>query len=365
MMSEYSDALNWLALYLVRGIGPKRFKKLISEFGSPEKVFGSSFHELKDVVGPSIARNITENRETALKSAQKQLSIAEKHGYHIVTIKDKYYPPLLSQIDVAPPLLFYRGKIENLSGESVSIVGTRAPTHYGQRVALDLARDLVAAGFAIVSGGARGVDSYAHKGALKAGGVTAVVLGSGLDRIYPRENKKLFDEVVENGGVVLTEYPFGTSPSPENFPRRNRIIAGLSRGVIVVEAGRTSGALITARWASSFGRDVFAVPGPITSPKSEGCNYLLKMGARIVTSADDIIEEYGGIAPIKKQETKLKLSGIERKIYDILSENGPLHVDELSDMLNLTTSQTISHLFIMEMKGVIHELPGKFFAVET
>lgn len=353
----------WLALYMVKGVGPLRFRKLLNAFGSPSNVFNQPFDALKDVIGNSVASNILEN--DWLSGAEKQLSTAQKLGADIVTLKDKEYPQLLAQIDSAPPVMFYRGDIGNIHSEAVGIVGTRSPTHYGQRVAIELSRSLAEAGFVVVSGGARGIDSYAHKGALEAGGVTVVVLGSGLDRIYPRENKKLFDKIVGANGVVLTEYPFGTSPAPENFPRRNRIISGLSKGVIVVEAGMTSGALITAKWSSSFGRDVFAVPGPITSPKSEGCNYLIRMGAKVVTSANDIIEEYGGVAPSKRQELRQQLEGVELKIYELLSEKGPLHVDELSELLELTSSQTITHLFVLEMKGVIHELPGKFFAIKS
>ncbi len=357
------NLIGWLALYLVKGIGPVRFRKLIDAFGTPDRVFSASSDELKPIVGEKLALRILEKNKV-FDEAEKQLSLARKTGCSIVTFKDRDYPAMLRPLDSSPPLIFYRGDIGAIGEETIAMVGTRSPTHYGQRVASELARELASAGFVIVSGGARGIDSYSHRGALEAGGRTVAVLGSGLDRPYPRENKKLFDKIVDSGGVVLSEFPMGTMPSPENFPRRNRIISGLSRGVIVVEAGMTSGALITARWASSQGRDVFAVPGPITSPKSAGCNYLIKMGAKIVLSADDIIEEYGGIEPSKKKEVEIALEGIERGIYNALLQNGPLHVDELSDILDIPSSRLLTHLFVLEMKGVIRELPGKFFSVE-
>ncbi len=357
------DTVYWLALNFVKGIGPIKFKRLLTAFGSPKTVLEADFEHLKAVVGPKTALSILE--AGTIDEAIRQIELLEKHGFGILTLHDKNYPAPLSELPTSPPVIFYRGNIECLSGDAIAMVGTRSPTHYGQKVALELARELASAGFVIVSGGARGIDSYSHRGALDAGGLTVAVLGSGLDRPYPGENKKLFDKIVDSGGVVLSEFPLGTLPAPENFPRRNRIISGLSKGVIVVEAGMGSGALITTKWAISQGRDVFAVPGPITSPKSAGCNHLIKMGAKIVLSADDIIEEYGGIPPAKKEKTKVELEGVERTIYEILLDKGPLHVDELAEIIDIPSSKLITHLFVLEMKGILRELPGKFFAVEV
>lgn len=286
----------------------------------------------------------------------------QKKGVEVLTLMDHKYPGKLKQIYDPPLVLYYQGNwnIEEL--HIIGIVGSRRTTVYGEKIAEKFGKELAEAGFVIVSGMARGVDSHAHRGCLEAGGKTIAVLGSGLDVIYPRENAKLAENIKING-VLLTEYPLGTPPLAINFPARNRIIAGLSLGILVVEAAARSGALITADFAMEVGRDVFAIPGPITSPNSEGTNNLIKQGAKLVGQVGDILEEYGSALKLTsalKEKPLNNLTNDERLIYEALSLS-PLRVEEIAKKTGWTPSKIQTILTLLELHGVIEQRAGRQF----
>ena len=283
-----------LALTMIPGLGPVRIDRLVRAAGSPGAVLGMSQSQLVRVegIGQRTASQIVTTRSSSHELAQRELDTLAENDCSMVTVLDEHYPPLLRAIPGAPPVLQYKGSLDPESHKhTMAMVGSRKCTIYGTEQANRFANSLGSAGFTIVSGGARGIDSAAHRGSLDAGGQTIVVLGCGLGHVYPKENAKLFDRVVEQGGAVISELPFKTPPTSENFPARNRIISGLSLGVLVIEAGRRSGALITARHAvEDHGREVFAIPGRVDSAASGGSNDLLKSGAHLVTDPGEIIE---------------------------------------------------------------------------
>ena len=285
----------WLALTRIEGLGIRGCHKLIEHFGSPQAAYMASLTELESCGVPArVAQAIF--AQAALKDAEKEVQEVAKADCEMIAFDSEEYPPLLKQIPDAPLLLYVRGDVKVLSQYAVAVVGSRRPSAYGSSVAHRLAHDLAQRQLVVVSGLARGVDSAAHRGALEAKGKTVAVLGSGIDVIYPRENKKLADEIAKSGAVI-SEFPLGTGPTPENFPIRNRIISGLSLGVVVVEAAEYSGSLITARLAVEQNREVFAVPGNITSAQSFGPNHLIKQGAKLVDQWMDVIEEFTARGP--------------------------------------------------------------------
>ena len=301
-----------------------------------------------------------------LDRACREIDRLEKTGFSVLTIQDKHYPKRLREIFDPPLVLYYAGKMDTLSKPSVSIVGARRPTPYGRAVAEKLAHDLSAKGLVVVSGMARGIDSISHWGALK-GGDTIAVLGSGLERIYPRENLPLFEKIIENG-LVLSEYSLKAPPLKYHFPNRNRIISGLSIGVVVVEGTKKSGSLITARLALEENREVMAVPGNITSELSQGTNWLIKDGAKLVNDWKDVVEEFP--SPLKEEilskEKKKRseppsLSKEEKKIYDLLFPDTLTSVDELVEGGNLSVSEVLSILLSLEIKDLVAQRPGKFY----
>ncbi|MBI1983211.1 MAG: DNA-protecting protein DprA, partial [Acidobacteria bacterium] len=281
----------WLALTRVEGLGVRGAQGLLERFHSPQAVYMASLTELESCGVPAhVARAIF--AQAGLKEAEKEIQEAAKAGCQLLPHGSDDYPPLLRQIPDAPLVLYVRGDVKLLSQHAVAIVGTRRPSAYGSQVGHRLARDLAERRVVIVSGLARGIDSTAHRGALEANnGKTVAVLGSGADVIYPRENRKLAEKIIETGAVI-SEFPLGTAPTPENFPIRNRIISGLSLGVVIVEAAEYSGSLITARLAVEQNREVFAVPGNITSAQSFGPNHLIKQGAKLVDQWIDVVEEF-------------------------------------------------------------------------
>ena len=280
--------LFWLALHLVPGLGARNALKLIRKFGSPERVFHASLTELRECgLREAIAESI--HSGTSFEDADAERNKVEQCGAEIISIHDARYPERLKEIFDPPILLYARGRPECLSGENLAIVGSRRPTPYGMAVGRKLSRELTQVGMTVVSGMARGIDSYAHQGALEADGPTIAVLGSGVDVVYPRENRKLADQIVAKG-VIVSEFPMSSTAFPQNFPIRNRVISGLSLGVMVVEGAQYSGSLITARLALDQGREVFAVPGSIVSKPSWGPNLLIKQGAVLVQDASDVIE---------------------------------------------------------------------------
>lgn len=357
------SCIQWLGLKTVPGVGNRLFLNLIQHFGELAKVFSASRGELLQVEGVN-ARLVSAIQDYKIpREVEEDLSLAEKNGVRIITFSDPDYPTLLRHIHDPPPVLYVYGSLHPDS-LNIAIVGSRNATPYGRTVTEGLSGDLIRRGFTVVSGMARGIDSAAHIGALTAGGKTIAVLGCGLGTIYPAENKKLFHRISENGAVI-SEFPFLTSPEAHNFPIRNRIISGLSLGAVIVEATHQSGSLITARLAAEQGREVFAVPGSITSFKSMGTHRLIKQGAKLVEHVDDIVEELNIAKPIPsvhiKEEPTIRLTPEEKRIIDELSPY-PVHIDKLVRRLSLSAAHVSGTLLQLELKGLVTQSPGKFFA---
>jgi DNA processing protein len=352
-------------MFLVRGLGLRSANTLIKHFKEPERVFDSNRHELEALgVPPEVADDLL-----SPKSAERMEQEFERGlqlGVTILDIQDPAYPPLLREIFDPPIVLYVRGRKWSADIPQVAVVGTRRPTGYGLNCAERLAEDLAARGLAITSGLARGLDAAAHRGALRSG-ITYAVFGSGLDFVYPKENRKLADLVEENGAII-SEFPLGTPPSPQNFPIRNRIIAGMSLGTTVIEAAEYSGSLITVRLALESGREIFAVPGNITSPQSFGPHALIRQGAKLVSSWQDVVEELPHpirekiFAPLIAQMQAApdpQLDGAEAKVWKALSLQEATSIDALLAKLPLTTSEVYSALLALELAEHVRQLPGK------
>src|SRR5438270_4073750 len=288
--ATYSTQAMWLGLALAPQLGPTRSRRLVDHFGSVDKVFRASLTELEAAGLPAVSAQSIHNRDSLARAEEELLRVAAAVAA-IVTIDDTQYPAQLRQIYDPPVALFVRGSVEPLGAPGIAVVGTRHPTPYGLGMGERLACDLAARGLIIFSGLARGIDSAAHRGAVHAKGKTVAVLGTGVDVIYPRENARLADSILECGGAVVSEFPLGTFAAPQNFPIRNRIISGLSLGVLVVEAGEYSGTRITARNALEQNRDLFAVPGNVTNKNAWGPNTLIKQGAKLTATWEDVFEE--------------------------------------------------------------------------
>ena len=366
---EWTEALtamrDLLALHLVPGLGPKLTAALLERFGSPAAVLRASIDQLRQV--PHIGDKLAIELHQAMRQANvaEELDRMAKHQTHLVLLGTPSYPSTLATIAVPPHLLYVRGKVEPQDSEAVAIVGSRKCTNYGRRVAARLATDLARAGFTIVSGLARGTDGAAHRGALQGGGRTIAVLAGGLSKIYPPEHKDLAEEV-RAAGALVSESAMLMEPMAGMFPARNRIISGLARAVIVVEASEKSGALITAHHAAEQGREVFAVPGQIDSPASAGCHRLLRQGAKLIRHADDVLEELRGVAPLVESSQDLAsgpppgLIDSERRIWDSLA-GGSQHIDEMARELSMPVSELGSALMLLEMKKVVRRLPGNYY----
>jgi DNA processing protein len=369
---ELNLSLDWLALSMTPGLGSRLIGKLLRQFGSPEKVFRASLTELEACQLPAApARAIT--TQHARKEAEAELNRVRQLGCRLLNWSDPEYPQRLLEIYDPPPLLYVRGDVTVLNRHSISMVGTRRPTPYGNQVAERLGRDLAERGLTVVSGMARGIDSLSHQGACKAShGATVGVLGTGVDVMYPKENKKLFAEV-EKRGALISEFPLGTHPAPENFPVRNRVVAGMSLGVVVVQGAQYSGSLITARLGMEFGREVYGVPGNVTTDVSFAPNQLIKQGAKLVTTWEDVIEELpteirAELFPMDdttvEERTNLfvkALSPVEKKVYGLLAVDESIHVDEIVEKSELSSSEILAALCEMEMKGMVRQMPGKQF----
>jgi DNA processing protein len=369
---DLDHSLSWLALRLTPGLGARLTGKLLRQFGGPEEIFRASLTELESCQLPVAAAQAVFGKN-AFREAEKELAGVRKAGIRLVTWEETEYPRLLTQIYDPPPLLYVRGNVELLSRHAISMVGTRRPTPYGNQIAERLARDLAERGLVIVSGLARGIDSSAHRGACAAArGGTIGVLGSGIDVIYPKENRKLFEEV-EKRGAIVTEFPLGTHPAPENFPVRNRIVAGMGLGVIVVQGAQYSGSLITSRLAMEFGREVYGIPGNVTEPMSFAPNQLIKQGAKLATNWQEVVEELptevrAELFPVEATTAEERaslfegsLSPTEKRLFDLIRIEEPVHVDELVEKTGLSSSETLAALCEMEMRGVIRQMPGKQF----
>jgi DNA processing protein len=357
-----SDLRYWVALSTLSDIGPVLSRKLLSLFKTPERIFTAGMGDLFSLEGIGInrAKNIKEFSQWEL--IEKQIKVLEKKGINVVTLNSSSYPEMLGEIEDAPIILYMKGDIEPQDKYAIAIVGSRKPNPYGASVAEKISEELSSIGFTIVSGMARGIDSISHKGALRMGGRTIAVLGSGPDVPYPAENKGLMDKIADSG-CVISEFPPGTSPDRENFPRRNRIISGLSLGVLVVEATADSGSLITAGYALEQGREVFAIPGNITAPTSVGTNELIKKGAILTRRAEDIVEE---LAPVlkgfikSKEKAKIEITDEEENLCNLLSGE-PKHVDIISRDGRLPTSKVLEILLRLELKGVVRQTTGNRF----
>jgi len=357
-----------LKLALARGVPRARLIALLKAAGSPERMFSPDSEGLAlNLAAESMPLFPREH----IEEINEQLRLSEKVRADIVAWSDPEYPALLKQIHSPPIVLFSRGDLSVASRPAVAVVGSRRCSHSGLFVAEKLGRGLASGGFVVVSGMARGIDSAAHRGALAAGGTTVAVLGSGVDVCYPRENRKLMEEIEEHG-AVLSEFPLGTPPLKQNFPLRNRVISGLSSGVVVVEASEESGALVTAVHALDQNREVFAVPGDITLSSTAGSNRLLKEGARLVTCARDIIEELAPsigaeLEPVQSAATPLQpLSEDEEEVLECLS-HVPVHVDELCEQLGREAPALLPVLLSLELRGLVRQEPGNRFvrSVET
>jgi DNA processing protein len=354
-----------LQMFLVRGLGLRSANALIQRFKNPEAVLGARREELELLgVPPEVAEDVLSSK--AAERADAEWARARELKIEIIDILSPGYPPLLREIFDPPIVLYIRGKGWDATLPQLAIVGTRRPTGYGINCAERLAEDLAARGLAITSGLARGLDAAAHRGALRRG-VTYAVFGSGLDFVYPKENRKLAD-LVEQNGAVVSEFPLGTPPSPQNFPIRNRIIAGMSLGVTVVEAAEYSGSLITVRLALDTGREIFAVPGNITSPNSFGPHALIRQGAKLVANWQDIVEELPHpvrekiLAPLLAQMQSApepQLDGAEAKVWKQLSLQEAVSIDALLAKLPLSTSEIYSALLSLETSEHVRQLPGK------
>ncbi len=360
---EVSEIRDWIGLSLVPGVGPKRFVSLLNHFGSPRQVFSSGLRELKQIpdIGDMTAQNI--KTFSSWEEAEKQSLRVGKDGIRFITLNCAEYPPGLKNIYDPPPYLFVKGEIKNEDSKALAIVGTRLPSSYGKLIAEKITRELAEKGITIVSGFARGVDSISHHFALESKGRTVAVFGSGLDVIYPPENKKLAERIEKNGALI-SEFLLGTEPEGNNFPKRNRLISGFSLGVIIIEAGIKSGALLTAQLALEQGREVFAIPGNISSKGSQGTNWLIKNGATLVTRVEDVLEELKNVfsdgAKDPKKDVGFSLSEQEQKVYQLLSTE-PAHIDLIARESQLTTPQALSLLLNLELKGAVKQLSGKNF----
>lgn len=370
---------DWIALNMTPGVGPRVTARLLEHFGSAEAVFEAPRRELALArLTPETIESIA-NRELH-ERAEREIENVRKLGGDILVLDDGVYPTLLRETYDPPVVLYVKGQwSESLEGPCVAIVGSRRCSTYGQNAALMLSRELAQRGVTIVSGLARGIDASAHRGALEAGGRTVGVMGTGLDQVYPRDHKKLAEEILGNKGALVSQFPLGTPPVSENFPYRNRVISGLSLGVVVVEAAENSGSLITARLAMEQNREVFAVPGNITSRNSFGTNYLIKgAGAKLVQQWQDVASELPAeIAaqllppPSKKkrkgelvdqlQLTPADLNENERAIFKLLTTDTPMQIDTLAETTKLSITQLTTALLTLEMRELIRALPGKCF----
>jgi DNA processing protein len=353
---------SWIALSLVPEVGNVTFRKLLALFGTPEAVFHASREHLAGIEGIGERRATNIKQFSDWREVEKQLSRLQNMSGRVISFQSPEYPTMLRQVEDAPVLLYVKGTIQDEDRFSIAVVGSRNITPYGRVMTERLSSELSAAGFTIVSGMARGIDTFAHMSAIRSEGRTIAVLGSGIDKPYPSENRGLMERIA-GSGYVASEFPLGTKPNRENFPRRNRLISGLSLGVVVVEAAAGSGALITASSALEQNREVFAVPGNVTSPNSAGTNELIQRGAKLIQKSDDILEELSpmlkGFMKTRTRNT-VEITDDEKRLCDILTGE-PMHIDVLSRELSLPPARALTLLLNLELKGVARQADGKRF----
>jgi DNA processing protein len=371
------QATYWLALSLTEGLGPSRIKKLIEQYGTAERVFQASLTELEATGMRAVsAQSIATGKSMEL--AQQECARTVEAGAKIISLSDPEYPSRLKEIYDPPVILFVKGSVEVLAQPGIAMVGTRHPTPYGSGMAERLSTDLAARGLVIISGMARGIDTMSHRGAIAAKGKTVAVFGTGIDVMYPKENTRLAEQIVTLGGALITEFPVGTPPTPQNFPIRNRIISGMSAGVLVVEAAEYSGTRITSRLALEQNRDVYAVPGNVTNKNSWGPNTLIKQGAKLVATWEDVWEELpadvqAALSAMQQNESPEPetaslfpgevTSPHEKKILRLLKADESTHIDQLVELLEneMSSSEIFAALFELELNGKVRQLPGKNF----
>jgi DNA processing protein len=370
------QATYWLALALTAGLGPTRIKKLIEHHGTAERVFQATLTELEATGMRAVsAQSIATGK--SLELAQQECVKAADAGAKIISLSDPEYPSRLKEIYDPPVILFVKGSVEVLAQAGIAMVGTRHPTPYGSGMAERLSTDLAARGLVIISGLARGIDTASHRGAVASKGKTVAVLGTGIDVMYPRENSRLAEQIVALGGALISEFPVGTSPAPQNFPIRNRIISGMSAGVLVVEAAEYSGTRITSRCALEQNRDVYAVPGNVTNKNSWGPNTLIKQGAKLVATWEDVWEELPtdvqvALSAMRNESPEPETASLfpdevtsphERKILKLLKADESTHIDQLVELLEneMSSSEIFAALFELELNGKVKQLPGKNF----
>lgn len=359
----------WIALSRVKGLGGVSFKKLAARFAEPTQAFAASARDLEQIQG--LDKDVVNGllNFSAWKEIDEEIRRVEDAGATIVSFKDPAYPSRLRMIHDPPPFLYVKGELRADDEKAVAIVGSRSASEYGCRVARDLARGLASLGFTVVSGMARGIDGTAHEAALEAGGRTIAVLGSGVDRPYPPEHDRLYRRIIE-GGAVVSEQPIGAKPMAFNFPARNRLISGLSLGVVVVEATEKSGSLITASVALEQGREVFAVPGEAGASRSRGTHRLIRQGAKLVESVNDIVEEIApqlavGASAVDQPLRQLpqNASDAARRIFALLQER-TLQIDEVIENSGFPPPKVLEVLLELELQGHLQQLPGKRYRAE-
>lgn len=365
MEATTDELLYQIGLTLVPGIGDVYARQLVNHFGSASGVFRASKRDLLCIEGMGEVR-VAAVKKFDLKLAEQELQFVEKNGIRPLFFTDKDYPSRLHHCYDSPALLYFRGSGTLNEQRVVAIVGTRQPTEYGKHLCEKLVEGLAAENITIVSGLAFGVDTVAHKAALQNGLKTIGVLAHGLDMIYPAENKSLAAQMTENGGV-LTQFREKVIPDKMNFPSRNRIVAGMSDCVVVIESGKKGGSLITAELAAGYNRDVFAFPGRVSDIRSEGCNYLIKTNrAALITVADDLLRNMGWVKSKKKSAERQRmifpdLAPDEQLIVNLLKQEGPQHIDHLHFKIQLSGSEMARALLTLEMQGIVNSLPGKVY----
>jgi DNA processing protein len=363
-----NDLLYQVALTLVPNIGDIHAKTLIHIYGDAQSIFNAKKKDLENIEGIGSIRAKSIKEFDNFSSSEAEIKFIEKYNITPLFITDKNYPQRLLNCYDSPALLYYRGNSDLNTSKIVAIIGTRNNSDYGATVCEKLVAELCEQNILIVSGLAFGIDTIAHKAALKNNLSTVAVLAHGLDRIYPTQNKSLAKQITEQGGL-LTDFISGTNPDKQNFPKRNRIVAGISDAVIVIESSKKGGSLITAELANSYNKDVFAIPGKTNDTKSEGCNYLIKNNkAALITSAEDLLENMGWndqkkSSPKKQRALFIELSADEKTIINILQEKENIHIDELYFKSGLSSSAVASALLTLEMQSVIISLPGKVYKI--
>ena len=372
-----THVLEWLAISLTPGLGPTKARKLVEHFGSAEAVFHASLTELESTGIQAVsAQSIATGKSAEL--AREEIARAAAAGVTVLSLEDPCYPPRLKEIYDPPLVLYVRGNPEVLTQPGIAMVGTRHPTPYGSGMAERLACDLAVQGLVIISGMARGVDTASHRGAIAAKGKTVAVFGTGVDVIYPKENSRLSEQILALGGALISEFRLGTFAAPQNFPIRNRILSGMSVGVLVLEAAEYSGTRITARCALEQNRDVFAVPGNVTNKNSWGPNTLIKQGAKLVATWEDVWEDLPtevkiALTPAASPESASGSSASlfpdeglpphEKRILGLLKADEATHIDELVEKLEqeMSSSEIFAALFELELTGKVRQMPGKNF----